>query len=143
MDFDKMMIAKFQARTKSQDYDPESSEDVRFIGWFESFIDKFKAYTDKKELYNHKLPYFDLGRSSIQFNLDMFEDYLESQKINMKRVDLVMKIQMILEGKKIHGKDPNNKSFVYWKIDKPDIDKEDILVEGEVVEEVQQIDYEA
>jgi hypothetical protein len=54
-----------------------------------------------------------------------------------------MKIQMILEGKKIHGKDPNNKSFVYWKIDKPDIDKEDILVEGEVVEEVQQIDYEA
>ena len=84
-----------------------------------------------------------MGRSSIQFNLDMFEDYLESQKINMKRVDLVMKIQMILEGKKIHGKDPNNKSFVYWKIDKPDIDKEDILVEGEVVEEVKQIDYEA
>ena len=31
LDFDKMMMAKFQARTKSQDYDPESSEDVRFI----------------------------------------------------------------------------------------------------------------
>ena len=43
VDFDKMMMAKFQARTKSQDYDPESSEDVRFIGWFESFIDKYKG----------------------------------------------------------------------------------------------------
>ena len=38
--YEKMMIAKFQARTKATDYDPESSEDVRFIGWFESFIDK-------------------------------------------------------------------------------------------------------
>ena len=143
VEFEKIMRAKYEARSRSENYVEEANENLRFKKYFKSYIRKEKAYTDKKELYNHKLPYFDLGRSSIQFNLDMFEDYLESQKINMKRVDLVMKIQMILEGKKIHGKDPNNKSFVYWKIDKPDIDKEDILVEGEVVEEVQQIDYEA
>jgi hypothetical protein len=143
VEFEKIMRAKYEARSRSENYVEEANENLRFKKYFKSYIRKEKAYTDKKELYNHKLPYFDLGKSSIQFNLDMFEDYLESQKINMKRVDLVMKIQMILEGKKIHGKDPNNKSFVYWKIDKPDIDKEDILVEGEVVEEVQQIDYEA
>ena len=143
VEFEKIMRAKYEARSRSENYVEEANENLRFKKYFKSYIRKEKAYTDKKELYNHKLPYFDLGKSSIQFNLDMFEDYLESQKINMKRVDLVMKIQMILEGKKIHGKDSNNKSFVYWKIDKPDIDKEDILVEGEVVEEVQQIDYEA
>ena len=143
VEFEKIMRAKYEARSRSENYVEEANENLRFKKYFKSYIRKEKAYTDKKELYNHKLPYFDMGKSSIQFNLDMFEDYLESQKINMKRVDLVMKIQMILEGKKIHGKDPNNKSFVYWKIDKPDIDKEDILVEGEVVEEVQQIDYEA
>lgn len=143
VEFEKIMRAKYEARSRSENYVEEANENLRFKKYFKSYIRKEKAYTDKKELYNHKLPYFDLGRSSIQFNLDMFEDYLESQKINMKRVDLVMKIQMILEGKKIHGKDQYNKSFVYWKIDKPDIDKEDILVEAEVVKKVEQIDYEA
>ena len=63
--YEKMMIAKFQTRTKAPDYDPESSEDVRFIGWFESFIDKHKAYTDKKELVDFNMPYFNIKNRRI------------------------------------------------------------------------------
>jgi hypothetical protein len=54
-------------------------------------LKRTKAFTDKKQLYVYKLPYYEHKDSSIYFNLDQFEDYLESQKINIKRVDLVLK----------------------------------------------------
>ena len=66
---------------------------------------------------------------------------MELQKINMKRVDLVMKVQRILKAKKINGK-YKDQSCVYWKVNNPLIDREDILLEGEIIEEREQIPYE-
>ena len=142
IDFEKIMRKKFDMRTKSEDYVEESSEDLRFLKYFKSYIKKTKAYTKKEELYIHKLPFFEIKDNSIYFNLDQFEDYLELQKINMKRVDLVMKVQRILKAKKINGK-YKDQSCVYWKVNNPLIDKEDILLEGEIIEEREQISYEA
>jgi hypothetical protein len=143
VDFEKIMRKKFDLRTKSNDYVEESSEDLRFVKYFRAYVKRTKAFTDKKQLYVYKLPYYEHKDSSIYFNLDQFEDYLESQKINIKRVDLVLKIQRILKGKKINGKYKDN-SCVYWKIEKPKIDEEDIMIEGEIIlEEKEQITYES
>ena len=86
--------------------------------------------------------YFSKNKNTLEFSLDRFEDYLQSQKINYERVDLVMKIQRILKAKKNRGK-YKEKSLVSWKIDQPEIDNEDIILEGEFTENVGEIDFEA
>ena len=142
VEFEKIMRAKFEARGRSENYVEEANEDLKFIKYFKEYISKKKASTDRKELYVYKLPYYDMGRRSIQFNLDEFETHLESQKINMKRVDLVLKLQRVLEAKKIHGK-YDGASCIYWSIKNYDISKDDLNIEGEVVEEAKQITYES
>ena len=132
-DFDKMMLAKFQARTKSQDYDPESSEDVRFIGWFESFIDKFKAYTDKKELADFNMPYFNMKNSSLEFNLNKFDEFLTEKRVTLARVDLVLKCKRILRAKRYRGK-YKEESCPSYKIDNYNIKKDNLIIEGEAQE---------
>ena len=133
LDFDKMMMAKFQARTKSQDYDPESSEDVRFIGWFESFIDKYKAYTDKKELADFNMPYFNMKNNSLEFNLNKFDEFLAEKRITLARVDLVLKCKRILRAKRYRGK-YKEQSCTSYKIDNYNINKDHLIIEGEAQE---------
>ena len=130
-----IMQMKFHARTKSEDYVEEANEDMVFIKHFTSYISRVKAFTNKKELINYKLPYFNQSKNLLYFNLDNFEDYLQSQKINLDRVDLVLKMQDILKAKKDRGK-YNNKSLVSWKIEDPDLPNEDLIIEGESVEEI-------
>ena len=62
--------------------------------------------------------------------MDSFEDYLTEKKIKIKRVDLVMKVQRILKAKKNHGK-VGEKSCVSWKIKDYNIDKSDLVIDGE------------
>jgi hypothetical protein len=80
------------------------------------------------------MPYFNQKKNFLEFNLNNFEDYLHSQKINMERVDLVLKMQTILNAKKHRGK-YLGKSCVSWKIESPDLIAEDIVIEGEYHEE--------
>jgi hypothetical protein len=61
--------------------------------------------------------------------------------VNLKRVDLVLNIQDILKGKKIHGK-YKGKSLVSWRIENPELAQEDIILEGEYTEETEAIDFE-
>ena len=74
-----------------------------------------------------------MKKKYIEFNLNDFEDYLEEKKINMARVDLVLKVQKILKASKVKGK-INDKSCVRWRIQKYDVPKEDLIIEGEAVE---------
>jgi hypothetical protein len=74
-----------------------------------------------------------MQRNILEFNLDKFEDYLHKQKVNLPRVDLVIKCQNILKAKKNHGKF-GTKSCVSWRITNQKIDKEDLIVEGEYQE---------
>jgi hypothetical protein len=132
-DFETIMRQKYEKRTKSQDYVEEAEEELRFVKHFKNYIRQVKAYSDKKELAQYGLPYFNHPKNFLEFNLDNFEDYLESKKVNLNRVDLVLKIQRVLKAKKNRGKF-QDKSCVSWRIDSPDIDKEDITVEGDFKE---------
>ena len=64
---------------------------------------------------------------------DKFEDYLHKQKVNLPRVDLVIKCQRILKAKKNHGKF-GTKSCVSWRILDQEIDKDDLKHENIVVD---------
>jgi len=134
-DFETIMRMKFETRKKSEDYVDEANNNLVFKKHFTSYISRVKAFTNKKELVNYKLPYFNQSKNLLYFNLDNFEDYLQSQKINLDRVDLVLKMQDILKAKKDRGK-YNNKSLVSWKIEDPDLPNEDLIIEGESVEEI-------
>ena len=90
-------------------------------------------YTNKKELAYFGMPYYNINKRILEFNLDKFEDYLHRQKINLARVDLVIKCQSILKAKKNHGKF-GDKSCVSWRILNQDLDKEDLIVDGEYKE---------
>jgi hypothetical protein len=79
------------------------------------------------------MPYLNQLADELEFNLDSFEDYLQGQKVNYKRVDLVMKIQDILKARKKHGTH-QNKSLVSWVIEEPDIENEDIILEGKSID---------
>ena len=140
-DFIVIMQMKFHARTKSKDYVKEANEDLVFIKHFMNYIKLKKAFTDKKELANYSLPWFNKSNNSLEFNLDQFEDYLQSQKVNLKRVDLVLNIQDILKAKKIRGH-YQKKSLVSWRIDNPELENEDIILEGEFTEGMEAIDFE-
>jgi hypothetical protein len=141
-DFEIIMRQKYEARSKSLDYVEEADNKLVFKKHFNSYIKQTKAYTDKKELATYGLPYFSKEKDTLEFSLDRFEDYLHSQKIVYERVDLVMKIQRILKAKKNRGK-YKTKSLVSWRIDTPQIDTEDIILEGEFTETVGEIDFEA
>ena len=79
------------------------------------------------------MPYYNTQKKILEFNLDKFEDYLHKQKINLARVDLVIKCQNILKAKKNHGKF-GTKSCVPWRLTNQSLDKEDLIVEGEYQE---------
>ena len=140
-DFETIMRMKFETRKKSEHYEKEANEDLVFVKHFTNYIKQEKAFTDKKELAFYGLPWFNKPNNSLEFKLDKFEDYLQSQKVNLKRVDLVLNIQDILKGKKVHGK-YQEKSLVSWRIDNPDLENEDIILEGEFTEGTEAIDFE-
>ena len=134
INFKKMMVKKFHERTYSKEYVEEANEDLVFIKYFDQYIKKQSAYTDKTNLLEYKRPHFNPDHKSLSFNLDSFEDFLVEKKIKMKRVDLVLKIQRILKAKRDRGK-INEKSCVSWKIQNYEIAKENLVVEGEYTEE--------
>ena len=132
-EFDQIMRLKYESRSKSDEYVEEAQEDNRFIKNFKNYIAEEKAYTNKKELAYFGMPYYNIDKRILEFNLDKFEDYLHRQKINLVRVDLVIKCQSILKAKKNHGKF-GDKSCVSWRILNQDLDKEDLIVDGEYEE---------
>ena len=132
-EFEEIMRRKYEAREKSKDYVEDAEEDLRFVKHFKNYISEEKAYTNKKELVNFGLPYFNMSKNILEFNLDKFEDYLHRQKINLPRVDLVIKCQNILKAKKNHGKF-ENKSCVSWRMVNQTVEVEDLIVEGEFKE---------
>ena len=133
IEFDKIMYKKFQERTYSKEYVEEANEGLVFVKHFKNYLNKNKAYTNKEALLIYKLPYFSTSYKTLEFNLDAFEDYLVEKRISLKRVDLVLNVQRILKARKVQGK-VNNKSCVSWKIEKYDLDHEDLIVEGEAEE---------
>ena len=132
-DFEEIMRRKYEAREKSKDYVEDAEEDLRFVKHFRNYITEEKAYTNKKELANFGLPYFNQQKNILEFNLDKFEDYLHRQKVNLSRVDLVIKCQNILKAKKNHGRF-DGKSCVSWRMLNQTIDIEDLIIEGEYKE---------
>jgi len=132
-DFEEIMRRKYEAREKSKDYVEDAEEDLRFVKHFKNYITEEKVYTNKKELAYFGMPYFNQEKSILEFNLDKFEDYLHKQKVNLPRVDLVIKCQRILKAKKNHGKF-GDKSCVSWRILDKEIDKEDLIIDGEYKE---------
>jgi hypothetical protein len=132
-DFEEIMRRKYEAREKSDQYVEEAEEDLRFVKYFKNYISEQKAYTNKKELAYFGLPYYNQNNNILEFNLDKFEDYLLRQKINLSRVDLVIKCQNILKAKKNHGKF-QNKSCVSWRILNQKLEAEDLIIEGEYKE---------
>lgn len=132
-DFDKVMRMKFEARSYSDDYEEEAAEDMKFIKYFGHYISKKGAHSDTNSLLVYKRPYFNMKKKYIEFNLNDFEDHLEEKRINMPRVDLVLKVQKILKAKKVKGK-INNKSCVRWRIQRYDVPKEHLIIEGDATE---------
>jgi len=128
-DFEEIMRRKYEAREKSKDYVEEAEEDLRFKKHFDNYITLEKAYTDKKELAYFGMPYYNEQKAVLEFSLNRFEDYLIKQKINLPRVDLVIKCQNVLKAKKNHGK-YGTKSCVSWRILNYKVEKEDLILEG-------------
>jgi len=145
-EFDDIMRLKFESRLISKDYVEEADENLIFKKNFNNYIKETKAYTSKKELSNYGLPYFNVKRGQLEFDLDNFEDYLHKQRINMQRVDLVLKVQRILKARKIKGK-VDNKSCVSWRVFNYGLDKNDLIIEGESQDiptnETKEITYES
>ena len=128
------MKIKFDARSYSDDYVEEAAEDMKFIKHFEHYLKTTQASTNKDSLIEYKRPHYNQGKKYLEFNLDNFEDYLnEIRRIDMPRVDLVMKIQRVLLAKKIKGK-IEEKSFVRWRIRDYEIAQDSLIIEGEATE---------
>jgi len=132
-DFETIMRKKYENRTQSEDRDEEADEDLVFIKYFSQYIKKEQAFSDKTNLLVYKRPHFDMIRSSLEFNLNSFEDFLVERKINIKRVDLVMKVQDVLKASKHRGK-VNNKSCVSWRIENYKVEKDDLVIDGDYEE---------
>ena len=131
-EFEVMMISKFNAREKSKDYVKEAENDYKFKRMFLDYLDIKGVYTDKEQLFVHKLPYYNTKNSPVEFDLNNFEKELTKNRVNMERVDLVMKVQNILKAENYHGK-YKEKSCVSWKIKGEGISNEKIIWEGEAV----------
>ena len=91
------------------------------------------VFTDKTQLAIYGQPYFDSRNNRIEFKLDGFERELVKQKVNMDRVDLVMKCINILKAKKNRGK-WENKSCVSWVIQGDKVEDKKIIWEGEAID---------
>ena len=137
-DYNSVMQGKYNNRTRSKYYEEEANEDLVFIKHFKYYIKDQQAFSNKINLLEYKRPHFDTTKNFLDFNLDSFEDYLTEKKIKIKRVDLVMKVQRILKAKKNHGKVEGN-SCVSWKINDYDIDKSDLVIDGEYEEVTERI----
>ena len=129
-DFETMMVAKFNTREKSKDYVKEAEDDYKFKRMFLDYLDTKGVYTDKEQLFIHKLPYYNPKNSTIEFDLNNFEKELAKIRVNMARVDLVIKVQNILKAENYHGK-YQEKSCVSWKIQGEGISDTKIIWEGE------------
>ena len=138
--FEEIMKMKFESRTKSKDYVEEANESFVFKKHFINYIKLKKAYTSKAELFNYGNPYFNQVSDELEFNLNEFESYLQEQRINHKRVDLVLKIQDILKARRKTGT-YMSKSLVSWVIKNPKIENADLMVEG-TSEEVKEVNSE-
>tara|TARA_R100001086_G_scaffold177303_1_gene97923 strand:- start:314 stop:742 length:429 start_codon:yes stop_codon:yes gene_type:complete len=132
-DFEEIMRRKYEAREKSDKYVEEAEENLKFVKHFKNYISIEKAYTNKKELALFGLPHYNMRKKYLEFNLDKFEDYLQKQRINLDRVDLAMKCQDILKAVKKHGK-YGAKSCVFWRLYNQEMDKDDLIIEGEYQE---------
>ena len=99
---------------------------------FLDYLDTKGVYTDKEQLFIHKLPYYNTKNLTIEFDLNNFEKELTKNRVNMERVDLVMKVQNILKAEPYHGK-YKEKSCASWKIQGERINNEKIIWEGESV----------
>ena len=138
-DFETIMRKKYENRTQSKNYVEEANEDLVFVKYFTQYIKKEQAFTDKVNLLEYRRPHFDMTKKSLEFNLDSFEDFLVDKKVKIKRVDLVMKLQKILNAEKNRGK-INGKSCVSWRIKNYQLAKEDLVIDGEATEvEVKEI----
>jgi len=131
-EFEEMMMAKFYARKFSKDYVKEAEDREQFKRIFLDYLDIKGVYTDKEQLFVHKLPYYNSKKSTIEFDLSNFEKELVKNRINLERVDLVNKIQTILKAKRDRGK-YEGKSCVAWVIEGETTSNKKIIWEGESV----------
>ena len=132
VEFEKMMMAKFYARKFSKNYVKEAEDKEQFKRIFLDYLDVKGVYTDKEQLFVHKLPYFNDKKSRIEFDLNNFEKELMKNRVNLKRQDLVHKVQTILKGEKDKGK-YKNKSCVAWVINGEEVEDNKLIWEGESV----------
>jgi len=131
-EFEEIMMAKFYSREKSKDYVKEAEEESQFKMFFINYLDTKGVYADKEQLAIHKLPYYNAEKSTIEFDLNNFEQELMKNRINLKRPDLVQKVQTILKGKRDRGK-YKNKSCVAWVISGDKVEPDKLIWEGESV----------
>ena len=132
IDFEKMMMTKFYARKFSKNYVKEAEDKEQFKRIFLDYLDVKGVYTDKEQLFVHKLPYFNDKKSTIEFDLNNFEKELIKNRINLQRVDLVNKLQTILKAKRDRGK-YKGKSCIAWVIEGEKTNNQKIIWEGEAV----------
>ena len=131
-EFEEIMMAKFYNREKSKEYVKEAEEDSRFKMFFLDYLDTKGVYTDKEQLAIYKLPYYNQEKRTIEFDLNNFEKELMKNRINLKRQDLVHKVQTILKGIRDKGK-YKNKSCVAWVIKGEEVEDNKLIWEGESV----------
>ena len=131
-EFEEIMMAKFYSREKSKEYVQEAEEDSQFKMFFLNYLDTKGVYMDKEQLAVYKLPYYNQEKKTIEFDLSNFEKELMKNRINLKRPDLVQKVQTILKGKRDRGK-YKNKSCVAWVISGEKIEENKLIWEGESV----------
>ena len=131
-EFEEMMMAKFYVRKFSKDYVKEAEDREQFKRIFLDYLDIKGVYTDKEQLFVHKLPYYNSKKSTIEFDLNNFEKELLKNRITLERVDLVNKIQTILKAKRDRGK-YEGKSCVAWVIEGETTSNKKIIWEGESV----------
>jgi hypothetical protein len=131
-EFEEIMMAKFYNREQSKEYVKEAEEDSRFKMFFLDYLDTKGVYTDKEQLAVYKLPYYNQEKKRIEFDLNNFEKELMKNRVNLKRQDLVHKVQTILKGEKDKGK-YKNKSCVAWVINGEEVEDNKLIWEGESV----------
>ena len=131
-EFEEIMMAKFYNREKSKEYVKEAEEDSRFKMFFLDYLDTKGVYMDKEQLAIYKLPYYNQEKRTIEFDLNNFEKELMKNRINLKRQDLVHKVQTILKGERDRGK-YKNKSCVAWVIKGEEVEDNKLIWEGESV----------
>ena len=131
-EYEDMMAAKFSAREYSKDFVEEANEEFKFKRMFLDYLEARGIYTNKEQLAKYGEPYFDKKNNRIEFKLDGFEREMAKQRINMDRVDLVMKCINVLKAKKNRGK-WQGKSCVSWSIQGNKNENDKIIWEGEAL----------